>query len=92
MQKMRLLDSLFKKQLLSVHKTRLKNLFDACETAIKSNQLYLAGLGRQLSNKNKTTSNIQKIDRLLGNRHLCAEQNSFYQVMFSYLIQEHSTP
>ncbi len=92
MQQMRLLHSLFKKQLPSIHKTRLQNLFDACETAIKSNQLYLTGLGRQLSNKNKTSSNIQKIDRLLGNGHLCAEQNSFYQVMFSYLIQEHSTP
>jgi hypothetical protein len=48
-----------------VYKTRLQNLFDACKTAIKSNQLYLTGLGRGLSNKNKTSSNIQKIDRLL---------------------------
>lgn len=75
-----------------MHKTRLQNLFDACETAITSNHLYLTGLGRKLSNKNKTSSNIQKIDRLLGNTHLHREKNEFYKVMFSYLIQEDSTP
>lgn len=92
MQLVRLLHNLFKKELPSVHKTRLQNLLEACKTAIKSNQLYLTGLGRGLSNKNKPSSNIQKIDRLLGNAHLQEEQNEFYKVMCSYLIPEHSTP
>ena len=92
MQLMRLLHNLFKKELPFLHKTRLQNLSDACETAIKSNKLFLTGLGRALSNKNKTCSNIQKIDRLLGNTHLQKEQNDLYKVMFSYLIQENSAP
>ena len=92
MQLVRLLHNLFKKELPFVHKTRLQNLLDACKTAIQSNKLYLTGLGRELSNKNKTCSNIQKIDRLLGNLHLQKEQNDFYKVMFSYLIQDNSTP
>lgn len=75
-----------------MHKTRLQNLLDACKTAINSNKLYLTGLGRELSNKNKTSSNIQKIDRLLGNVHLQEEQNDFYKVMLSHLIHENCTP
>ena len=92
MQLIGLLHNLFKKELPSVHKTRLQNLLDASKTAIKSNKLYLTGLGRGLSNKNKTSSNIQKIDRLLGNSHLQEEQTDFYKVMFSYLIPDNSTP
>lgn len=92
MQLMRLLHKLFKKELPSIHKTRLQNLFDACKSAITSNKLYLTGLGRELSNKNKTSSNIQKIDRLLGNIRLSNEKNDFYKVMISYLIAEYSSP
>ena len=92
MQLVRLLHNLFKKELPFVPKTRLQNLLDACKIAIQSNKLYLTGLGRELSNKNKTCSNIQKIDRLLGNLHLQKEQNDFYKVMFSYLIQDNSRP
>ncbi|BCA97119.1 hypothetical protein TUM19329_34800 [Legionella antarctica] len=75
-----------------MHKSRLQNLFDASEIAIKSNNLYLTGLGRALSNKNKTSSNIQKIDRLLGNKYLQEEHNDLHHVMFTYLIHENSTP
>lgn len=92
MQLIRLLHNLFKKELPFIHKTMLNNLFVACEIAIKSNKLFLTGLGRALSNKNKTSSNIQKIDRLLGNAPLQKAQNAFYKVMFSHLIDEHSTP
>lgn len=92
MQLVRLLHNLFKKEVPFIHKTRLSNLFDACETAIKSNKLFLTGLGRALPNKNKTSSTIQKIDRLLGNAHLQQEQNALYKVLCSYLIKEGSTP
>lgn len=92
MQLMRLLHKLFEKELPFIHKTRLQNLFAASETAIRSNKLYLTGIGRELPNKNKECSNIQKIDRLLGNPHLQKEQNYFYKMMFSYLIREHATP
>jgi len=87
MQLIKLLHKTFKKELPFIHKLRFQNLMDACETAIRSNKLYLTGLGRELINKNKTRSNIQKIDRLLGNRHIQEEQQEFYQVMITYLMK-----
>lgn len=92
MQLMKLLHKTFKKELPFIHKTRLKNLMTASETAMKTNKLYLTGLGRELSNKNKTSSNIQKMDRLLSNEILHSEQIYVYKTMNSYLIREGSTP
>lgn len=83
-----LLHKTFEEKLPQVHKTRLKNLMTVSETAIVSNQLWLTALGRALSNTNKECSNIQKVDRLLGNGHLQAERGLFYQVMISHVIQE----
>lgn len=88
MQLMKLLHKIFEKELPFIHKTRLKNLFEACETAIRSNKLSLTGLGRELSNRNKESSNIQRMDRLLGNAHLQKELKQFYKVMISYLIRD----
>lgn len=77
-----------KKELPFVHKSRLKNLCEACEVATKSNKLTLTGLGRGLKNKNQTGSNIQKIDRLLSNVRLQKERVTFYTYLASKLIKE----
>jgi hypothetical protein len=77
---------------LVIHKKRLSSLMTAVDVAIGTNKLYLTGLGRSLSNKNKTRSNIQKIDRLLGNTHLQNETIAFYNLIISFLIKENSTP
>jgi len=87
-----LLHKTFEEKLPQVHKIRLKSLTTACEAAMSSNKLYLTGLGRSLSNSNKESSNIQKIDRLLGNGHLQAERESFYQIMISELIRDNKQP
>lgn len=87
-----LLHKTFKEKLPEVHLTRLKSLMTVCATAASDNKLYLTGLGRGLSNTNKESSNIQKVDRLLGNGLLQAERALFYKVMISYLVQEHSSP
>lgn len=92
MQLMPLLHKTFERSLPFVHKTRLGNLINACTTAVRTNKLYLTGLGRELINKNKTSSNIQKIDRLLGNEHLHKERADYYKTLTSYLMSEHSTP
>lgn len=91
MQLMKLLHKTFEKELPFIHKSRLKNLLNASETAIRSNKLTLTGLGRELANRNKECSNIQKIDRLLGNLHLQKELKQFYKIMSSYLIHEGAT-
>lgn len=92
MQLMKLLHKTFEKELSFIHKTRLKNVIEASATAVKGNKLYLTGLGRGLVNANKTCSNIQKIDRLLGNKHIKEEHIAFYKVMNAYLIKENTRP
>jgi hypothetical protein len=87
-----LLHKTFEDKLPQVHKIRLKSLMTICEAAISNNQLFLTSLGRALSNPNKESSNIQKVDRLLGNGHLQAERSLFYRIMISNLIQENTTP
>jgi hypothetical protein len=92
MHSIELLHKTFEDKLPSVHKNRLKSLMSACEAAITSNQLYLTGLGRAISNTNKESSNIQKVDRLLGNGLLQSERDLFYRIMLSYVIKEDRQP
>ena len=88
----RLLHKTLEEQLPQVHKMRLESLSTACEAAIGGSKVYLTGLGRSLVNSNKESSNIQKMDRLLGNDHLQSERESFYRVMISHLIQDDAQP
>lgn len=92
MQLIKLLHKIFKKELPTIHKIRLKNIMSASEALINVNKLTLTALGRNLSKKTKTRSNIKKMDRLLGNSILHEENNSFYEVMNSYLVAENSQP
>ena len=92
MQLMKLLHKTFEKELPFIHKIRLKNLMKVTETLIKVNKLTLTALGRNLSNKIKTRSNIKMVDRLLGNSHLHDESLLYYHVMNSYLVTENSQP
>jgi hypothetical protein len=87
-----LLHKTFKEQLPHAHLNRLNSLMTACSAAVSSNQLHLTGLGRSISNTNKESSNIQKVDRLLGNGLLQGERASLYKVMRSYLLTQGSSP
>jgi len=92
MQQMQLLHKEFAKELPLIHKTRLNCLISICDTASRSNKLCLTGLGRQDSSSNKTSSNIEKVNRLLGNKHLHGERGAFYQFMASRLIPNWMSP
>lgn len=92
MQLMKLLHNTFEKQLPCVHKTRLNNLIKASETLIRVNKLSLTALGRNLSEQNKPRSNIKKMDRLLGNKHLQNQSILFYKIMAASLINEGTCP
>ena len=87
-----LLHKTFEEKRPQVHKTRLKSLMITCEAAVSNNKLYLTGLGRSISNTNKECSNIQKVDRLLGNGLLQAERGLFYKLMSSHVIRENTCP
>lgn len=92
MQLMKLLHKMFEKGLPNVHKIRLKNLIDASSTLIRVNKLTSTALGRNLSKKNKTRSNIKKMCRLIGNGHLQEEAVEFYRLMNNYLIVNNKSP
>jgi hypothetical protein len=87
-----LLHKKFAKELPFVHKIRLNSLMSACTTASTSNKLFLTGLGRNAVSKTKTSSNIEKINRLLGNEHLYHERVFFYATMAAQLISKWMSP
>jgi Transposase DDE domain len=88
MHSLTLLHKNFEEQLPNVHKVRLKSLMTVCQSALMDSRLFMTSLGRGITNNNKESSNIQKVDRLLGNGRLQAERDSFYQVLISHVIQE----
>lgn len=92
MQLTSLLHKFFEKELPSIHKIRLANLLSAASTATKTCKLSLTGLGRELCNSNKANSNIQKIDRLLGNKHLQEELVDFYHLFSIHLLKDNPRP
>ena len=92
MQQMKLLHKEFEKELPFVHKTRLNCLMNTCNTAANNHTLFLTGLGRKDTSKTKVSSNIEKVNRLLGNTHLHRECSAFYQVMASRLIPRWMSP
>ena len=92
MQQMRLLHKQFTKELPFIHKTRLNCLMSTCITASTSNKLFLTGLGRNIVSKTKTSSNIEKVNRLLSNEHLYHERSSFYATMAAQLIPRWMSP
>lgn len=89
---MLLLHKKFAKELPFIHKTRLNCLMNTCITASTSNTLFLTGLGRGATTKTKTSSNIEKVNRLLGNKHLHRERASFYELMAPQLIPRWMSP
>jgi hypothetical protein len=92
MQQIALLHKKFEKELPSIHKTRLNCLMSTCITASSSNKLFLTGLGRNAVSKTKTSSNIEKVNRLLGNEHLYCERPAFYATMAVQLIPRWMAP
>lgn len=92
MQQMTLLHKKFAKELPFIHKTRLNCLMSTCITASRSNTLFLTGLGRGIISQTKTSSNIEKVNRLLGNKQLQSERIAFYESMASQLILRWMNP
>lgn len=92
MQQLTLLHKKFSKTLPWVHKIRLNSLMSACTTASSGSKLFLTGLGRNAVSKTKTSSNIEKVNRLPGNAHLYRERSFFYASMAGQLIPKWMSP
>lgn len=92
MRPIKLLHNFLRKELPFIHKKRLQGIESCCEALIKGNTLSLTHLGRNITNKVKEGSNIERVNRLLGNQHLHEEIPSFYRVVNRLLIEDESTP
>jgi len=91
MQAAQLLHKTFQKNNICSHKTRLKNVLICAETVIKEKKATLTLVGRRIKDKddkhqNQVRSNIRKVDRLLGSKHLHSELSLFYKNMTALLI------
>lgn len=92
MQPFKLLHKLFKKELPFVHKSRINALQACCCALITGNTLSLTHLGRNMIGQAKEGSNIERVNRLLGNHHLQTEIPLFYRLVNRLLIKEGSSP
>ena len=73
MRPLKLLHKFLKKELDIIHKKRLNAIESCCEALLQGSSLSLTHLGRNIKNKAKEGSNIERVNRLLGNSHLHAE-------------------
>ena len=91
MQASRLLQKFITKS-CDIHKKRLEVLLTAGETLVKCCRLSIVGLGRGLINKVKTKHNINRMDRLIGNKHLYAESLEIQRATTSLVLGNKTRP
>jgi hypothetical protein len=69
-----------------IHNARIKALSDVVTAAITTKSLMLTELGRGIDLPIQERSGIQKVNRLLGNKHLGMEQESISRAVADALI------
>jgi Transposase DDE domain len=77
-----------------VHANRLEALMASVTSTITGHQLTVTALGRNLKTHSKTDTkhDIKRMDRLVGNPHLHAERNVFYQYLLTQLVGQQKHP
>jgi len=75
-----------------IHKSRVKVLSEVVLAAIYSKELILTKLGRAIDANIQERSGIQKVNRLLGNKHLLKEQKIISEVIGELLIGNKKHP
>jgi hypothetical protein len=75
-----------------IHTARVKVLTEVVLAAIYTKELVLTKLGRAIDTGIQERSGIQKVNRLLGNRHLLKEQKIILQVIGDLLIGNKKHP
>ena len=66
-----------------IYKTRMQAVLDVAK-GLKSNNLNLTTIGRELSSDVAIKHRVKKVDRLLSNHHLYTELLSVYSGLSSY--------
>ncbi len=76
----------------NIHQKRLNIFLLAGETLSQSANLSVVGLGRGLINQHLTKSNINRMDRLVGNIKLFDDRITIFSVLNSLIINKNSNP
>ena len=92
MRAVQILQRQFESDLKGVHLARVRVLFAAAFTLLRSGRLSLTSLGRAIAVGTSPKHGIKRIDRLLGNTKLHAEQVIFYRAIARRLIAPASRP
>jgi hypothetical protein len=82
----------FEQGLEAIHVARVRLVFAAVWTVLRSGKLSLTSLGRAIATTTSPKHGIKRIDRLLGNPHLHAEQLVFYRAIARRVIAPGSRP
>lgn len=86
----RLLQNFLKKSLN--HKHKLHSLVESTLSFMRFNRLTLSEIARGIDNKNKVKSNINKVNRLIGSRHLNHEIKTIYKSICHDLLKQIKRP
>lgn len=76
----------------AIHKARIKALTEVVLAAISAKQLRLSILGRSIDLPIQERSAIQKVNRLLGNKHLIKEHETIQKIVADLLIGNKKRP
>jgi hypothetical protein len=82
----------FEHELGSIHLSRVRLVFAAVYTLLRSGKLSLTSLGRAIAGATAHRHGIKRIDRLLGNRHIHRERVDFYRALARGLVRPGSRP
>ena len=80
------------KELVDVHRARLKAFFTVVVAVLSSARLSLTTLGRAIAVGTTHKHGIKRVDRLLGNKHLHREKLLFYRVLARRVLGSLSRP
>jgi len=75
-----------------MHTLRLRVLLAATSALMQHPQLGISALGSALSGATCAKHRIKRIDRLIGNRHLCQERVTIYGVLCRWLLAGQAEP
>lgn len=76
----------------NIHQKRLNTFLTAAEVLSNCSDLSVVGLGRGLINRYRTKSNINRMDRLVGNTNLFADKFAIYSALNKLIIPTKSRP
>ncbi len=92
MRAMRILQRQIERDLASVHAARVRLVFAAVKTLLRSGRLSLTSLGRAMADRTSQKHGIKRADRMLGNPRLHREHVAFFRAIARRVVPAGSRP